>query len=142
MPAPALPAEFSHPAVQALLRQGTTRGYVQSENVRTALETAQVPQRRMKAVLRALDEHGIEVRVDEPTSKRAVAAATATRRSSATATATRAKPASKKPTAETTAATKPAKAAKAAAKPAKAAAADAKAASAAPADAKALKQLL
>jgi RNA polymerase primary sigma factor len=136
MPAPALPAEFSHPAVQALLRQGTTRGYVQSENVRTALETAQVPQRRMKAVLRALDEHGIEVRVDEPTSKRAVAAATATRRSSATATATRAKPASKKPTAETTAATKPAKAAKAAAKPAKAAAADAKAASAAPADAK------
>jgi RNA polymerase primary sigma factor len=140
MPAPALPAEFSHPAVQALLRQGTTRGYVQSENVRTALETAQVPQRRMKAVLRALDEHGIEVRVDEPTSKRAVAAATATRRSSATATATRAKPASKKPTAETTAettaATKPAKAAKAAAKPAKAAAADAKTASAAPADAK------
>jgi len=136
MPAPALPAEFSHPAVQALLRQGTTRGYVQSENVRTALETAQVPQRRMKAVLRALDEHGIEVRVDEPTSKRAVAAATATRRSSATATATRAKPASKKATAETTAATKPAKAAKAAAKPAKAAAADAKTASAAPADAK------
>jgi RNA polymerase primary sigma factor len=94
MSAPALPAEFSHPAVQALLRQGTTRGYVQSENVRAALETAQVPQRRMKAVLRALDEHGIEVRVDEPTSKRAVAAATATRRSSATATATRAKPTS------------------------------------------------
>jgi RNA polymerase primary sigma factor len=94
MSAPALPAEFSHPAVQALLRQGTTRGYVQSETVRSALETAQVPQRRMKAVLRALDEHGVEVRVDEPTSKRAVAAATATRRSSATATATRAKPAS------------------------------------------------
>jgi RNA polymerase primary sigma factor len=94
MSAPALPAEFSHPAVQALLRQGTTRGYVQSENVRAALETAQVPQRRMKVVLRALDEHGVEVRVDEPTSKRAVAAATATRRSSATATATRAKPAS------------------------------------------------
>jgi RNA polymerase primary sigma factor len=91
VPPAALPAEFGHPAVQALLRQGTTRGYVQSENVRAALEQAEVPTRRMKAVLRALDEQGIEVRVDQPTGKRAVAAATATRRSSATATATRAK---------------------------------------------------
>ncbi len=89
MSAPALPAEFSHPAVQALLRQGTTRGHVQSENVRAALEEAQVPPRRMKAVLRALDEQGVEVRVDQPAPKRAVAAATATRRSSATASATK-----------------------------------------------------
>jgi RNA polymerase primary sigma factor len=127
MSAPALPAEFSHPAVQALLRQGTTRGYVQSENVRAALEQAQVPQRRMKAVLRALDEHGVEVRVEEPTSKRAVAAATATRRSSATATATRAKPASsttsKKATSDGTTATKSTTSAKAATKSSKAAAA-------------------
>ncbi|HET8615578.1 MAG TPA: sigma-70 family RNA polymerase sigma factor, partial [Actinomycetales bacterium] len=98
MSAPALPAEFSHPAVQALLRQGSTRGYVQSENVRAALEEAQVPPRRMKAVLRALDEQGVEVRVEEPAGKRAVAAATATRRSSTTAAAgsSRSKPAPKK----------------------------------------------
>jgi RNA polymerase primary sigma factor len=135
MSAPALPAEFSHPAVQALLRQGTTRGYVQSENVRAALETAQVPQRRMKAVLRALDEHGIEVRVDEPASKRAVAAATATRRSSATATASRAKPTAKKAATDGSTAAKPAKAAKATAKSGKASkATEAKAPKEAPAE--------
>ena len=68
MSASALPAEFSHPAVQALLRQGATRGYVQSENVRSALEKAEVSPRRMKAVLRALDEQGIEVGVVQPAS--------------------------------------------------------------------------
>jgi RNA polymerase primary sigma factor len=100
MSASALPAEFSHPAVQALLRQGTTRGYVQSENVRGALEQAQVSPRRMKAVLRALDELGVEVRVDEAAPKRAVAAATATRRSSATAAASRGTSTSKKAAAD------------------------------------------
>jgi RNA polymerase primary sigma factor len=83
--------------VQELLRQGTTRGFVESDTVRAALEDAQVPSRRMKAVLRALDEHGIEVRVDQAAGKRAVAATTATRRSTASASPSRSAATSKKP---------------------------------------------
>ncbi|GAB3679650.1 RNA polymerase sigma factor [Angustibacter aerolatus] len=96
-----LPAEFSHPALQQLLRQGATNGSVPAAAVRDALEQAQLPLHRMKAVLRALDEERIAVRVEEETPARAVAA-TATRRASTTASAakktatkTAAKPAAK-----------------------------------------------
>ena len=47
-------------------------GSVTGADVREALEAAQVPPRRMKAVLRAIEEHGITVSIDAPT--RAVAA--------------------------------------------------------------------
>jgi RNA polymerase primary sigma factor len=92
---PALPAEFSHPALQQLLRQGTTNGVVDADTVRAALEQSELPLRRMKVVLRALDEHGISVRLDVDAPARAVAA-TATHRSATTASTTK-KPAAKKP---------------------------------------------
>ena len=53
---PALPAEFSHPALQQLLRQGTTNGVVDADTVREALEQSELPLRRMKVVLRTLDD--------------------------------------------------------------------------------------
>ncbi|MCI2240372.1 RNA polymerase sigma factor [Paenibacillus sp. TRM 82003] len=56
--------------------------------MRTACEDAQLPVQRMKAVLRALDDAGITVRVPEAAPKRAVAASS-TRRSTSTATATK-----------------------------------------------------
>ncbi len=67
-----LPAEFTHPSLRALLALGTTRGGVTSADVKTALEAASVPAGRRAAVLRALDDNGIEVHTEPPT--RAVAA--------------------------------------------------------------------
>ncbi|WP_369818897.1 RNA polymerase sigma factor [Phycicoccus sp. Soil748] len=114
-PAPSLPAEFSHPALQQLLMQGRTNGSVDSGALREALEGAEVAPKRMKAVLRSLDEQGITVTLDAATASRAVAATT-TRRT-ATATAKKAaKPAAKKAAAGTPAANADAPTAKTAAK--------------------------
>lgn len=110
-PAPSLPPEFSHPALQKLLKQGRTNGSVDSAQLRDALEGAEIAPKRMKAVLRSLDEQGIHVTLDSATASRAVAA-TSTRKKTATAPAKKA--AAKTATATTTAAT-PAKATKAAA---------------------------
>jgi RNA polymerase primary sigma factor len=94
------------------LQHGTTHGYVDAHSVRVACEDAQLPVQRMKAVLRALDDAGVTVKVPEAAPKRAVAAASA-RRTTSTATATKtARPAAKRaaPAADgdATAATKPA----------------------------------
>ncbi len=93
-PAPRpLPAEYSHPALQTLLRQGSATASVGSSQLRTALLEADIPARRMKAVLRALDEQGISVTLDEGTAARAVAATSA---KTATASATAKKAPAKK----------------------------------------------
>jgi len=105
---PKLPQEFSHSALQTLLKQGRTHGAVSSEELRVALEGAQVPAKRMKTVLRAISDQGIAV--DVPDASRRAAAATATKKATATASA---KKAAAKPA---KAAAKPA--AKSAAKPA------------------------
>ncbi|PPK98399.1 RNA polymerase primary sigma factor [Kineococcus xinjiangensis] len=110
-----LPPEFAHETFQQLMREGTARGYVEAHAVRSACEEAQLPLQRMKAVLRALDDAGVTVRVEEQP-KRAVAAAS-TRR--ATSTATASKTAASKSAAAKAA---PAKTAAAKAAPAKAAA--------------------
>ncbi len=68
----ALPTEFSHPHMQKLIAKGTATGSVTGEEVREALEVASVSSRRMKAVLRAIEDQGITVTVQEPS--RAVAA--------------------------------------------------------------------
>jgi RNA polymerase primary sigma factor len=83
--AASLPAEFTHPALQALLRRGRTNGFVDAASVRHALEDADLPLRRMKAVLRALDEQAIAVHVEESPGR--AVAATATKRAAATAKA-------------------------------------------------------
>jgi RNA polymerase primary sigma factor len=114
-PAPSLPPEFSHPALQKLLKQGRTNGSVDSGQLRSALEVAEVSPKRMKAVLRSLDEQGIHVTLDSATASRAVAA-TSTRKKTATAPAKKtatapakkaaAKPAAKTATAKTAATAK------------------------------------
>jgi RNA polymerase primary sigma factor len=136
-----LPPEFNHPALQDLLRLGTTRGSVEAAAVRSACEQAAVPMARMRKVLRALDEAGVTIEVpQDAAAKRAVAAAAPRVSSTAkTATATKTAPkAQKKPaaadgapadpgTAATgTEATTPAKPAKTAKSPGKAAAGTAK----------------
>jgi RNA polymerase primary sigma factor len=90
-----LPSEFSHPALQDLLRHGTMRGSVDASAVRSACEAADVPMPRMKAVLRALDDAGVTVEVPAtPVTRRAVAAASA--RATASTSASTAKPPAKK----------------------------------------------
>jgi RNA polymerase primary sigma factor len=125
-----VPAEFAHPALQELVRIGTTQGSVDSEQLRAALVQAEISPKRMKAVLRSLDHQGIHVTLDEATAHRAVAATAS--RATATATATK-RAAAKKTAAKQTAAKKataePAKSAaakKTAAKPATAKTATAK----------------
>jgi RNA polymerase primary sigma factor len=122
-----VPAEFAHPALQELVRIGTTHGSVDSEQLRAALVEAEISPKRMKAVLRSLDRQGIHVTLDTATAHRAVAATTS--RATATAPANRraaAKKAAAKPAAESkataskTAAAKKAAAKKSTAKPASA----------------------
>nr|WP_202881305.1 RNA polymerase sigma factor [Pedococcus badiiscoriae] len=84
-----MPPEFSHPALQKLLKQGRTNGSVDSGQLRDALEGAEIAPKRMKAVLRSLDEQGIHVTLDSATATRAVAA-TSTRKKTATAPAKKA----------------------------------------------------
>ncbi len=89
-----LPSEFSHPALQGLLRSGRTRGSVLASELRSACEQAEVPMARMRPVLRALDDAGVQVEVDVVGRSDRAAAATTTRASSTTV-ATKKAPAKK-----------------------------------------------
>ena len=121
----ALPPEFSHKALQSLVRKGSTTGSLTGAEVAEAMRAADVRAARGRVVLRALGEQGITVAMD-PTST-GVAAATSTAKktvaSSRATTGTSAKPATTKAAATKTAATKaaPAKTAPGKAAPAKAA---------------------
>ena len=95
-PPKALPQEFSHPALQQLLASGTTHGSVDGHQLRVAIEDAQITPTRMKVVLRALDEHGITVTLDEESARRAVATTTAKRTTTAVAKKAATKTAAKK----------------------------------------------
>jgi RNA polymerase primary sigma factor len=106
--ASSLPQEFSHPALQTLLKQGRTNGSVDSTQLRAALEGAEVAPKRMKAVLRSLDEQGITVTLDTATASRAVAATATRKTTTASAKKAAAKPATgaTKPPAKKAATTK------------------------------------
>ncbi|KRE61542.1 RNA polymerase sigma factor [Nostocoides sp. Soil756] len=104
----ALPPEFTHPALQTLVRQGRTSGSVSGAQVAEAMRAADVKASRGRIVLRALGDQGIEVRHDAATGVAAAATRTAKKASATASTDT--KPAAK--TASKTAAAKaPAKAA-------------------------------
>ncbi|WP_274993772.1 RNA polymerase sigma factor [Promicromonospora iranensis] len=80
-----LPREFEHPALQELLARGAADGSVDAESFRRACETAEVGDaKRLKAVLRALANAGVQVGLPTVTK---VAAAAATRSSAVAAKA-------------------------------------------------------
>jgi RNA polymerase primary sigma factor len=93
--APSLPQEFSHPALQKLLKQGRTNGSVDGVSLKAALEGAEVAPKRMKTVLRSLDEQGITVTLDAATATRAVAATATRKTTTASAKKAAVKPATK-----------------------------------------------
>lgn len=113
-PARPLPKEFAHPSLQNLLLLGRTNGSVDSEQLRVALVEAEVEPKRMKSVLRSLEEQGISVVLDAATATRAVAATSSARRTASAST--------KKATVKKTAAKKTASADETTAAPKKAAA--------------------
>ena len=98
-----VPAEFAHAALQKLVRIGTTHGSVDGEQLRVALVQAEISPKRMKVVLRSLEQQGIHVMLDSATAHRVVAATKA--RVSANASAAK-KTAAKKTAAKITAAKK------------------------------------
>ncbi|WP_010146397.1 RNA polymerase sigma factor [Serinicoccus profundi] len=64
---PELPPAFEHEALRALLVTGTEQGYVEAEQVKTALEAADVTAAAtQKKVLRVFSDQAIEVRATEP----------------------------------------------------------------------------
>ncbi|KGN29876.1 RNA polymerase sigma 70 [Knoellia sinensis KCTC 19936] len=111
-----LPAEFSHPALQDLVRTGRTTGSVSGEQVAQAILAAGVRPARGRKVLSALAGQGIEVVMTAP--DRAVAATKATAKKTTSATTKKAaatkKAAPAKKAASSTDATKAAPAKKAA----------------------------
>nr|WP_246313390.1 RNA polymerase sigma factor [Janibacter alkaliphilus] len=83
----ALPREFSHPALQQLVRQGRTTGSITGDQLQSAFTEAGVTPSRGKAVLRALDDQGIEVQVTptkRSTTKKASAKKTPAKKAPAT----------------------------------------------------------
>ncbi|WP_131104159.1 RNA polymerase sigma factor [Ornithinimicrobium sufpigmenti] len=66
-----LPTAFEHDALRALLAQGTQQGYVDADQVKTALEAAEVTKPAdQKKVLRVFSDQAIEVRADVTPAKR------------------------------------------------------------------------
>ncbi len=90
-----LPPEFSHQALQSLVRQGRTSGSVTGEQVADAMRAADVTPSRGRVVLRALGEQGITVAMD--VSAGVAAATAATTKKAATASTTTKKAAAKAP---------------------------------------------
>ncbi len=118
----ALPPEFSHEALQALVRIGTAAGSVTGEQVAHAMQAAEVKPKRGRVVLSALGQHGIEVVMDQSTIGVAAATTHTTKKAAASAS-TKAPAAAKKPATKAAAAkTATAKTAATKAAPAKAAA--------------------
>ena len=71
-----MPRDFSHPAVQTLLRKGHTAGGLTEEDVKTAVTEARITPARLRVVLQTLKEQGIEVQVPATTKTTAKKAAT------------------------------------------------------------------
>jgi RNA polymerase primary sigma factor len=107
-----LPKEFTHGALQSLVRKGRTTGSVTGDQVAEAMRAADVRPARGRVVLRALADQGISVSTDGVASGVA-AAATRTAKTAAATAKTGTKVAAKTATKAA-----PAKATKAAAKPA------------------------
>ena len=81
----ALPPEFSHTALQELVRKGRTTGSLTGEQVAEALRAADVTASRGRVVLRALGEQGITVAMGPAGSGDAAATTRTTKKASASA---------------------------------------------------------
>jgi RNA polymerase primary sigma factor len=84
----ALPPEFSHDALQALVRKGRTTGSVTGQEVADAMSAADVTAKRGRVVLHALGELGIQVVSGQTTPGVAAATTRTTKKAAASASTT------------------------------------------------------
>ncbi|WP_370892386.1 RNA polymerase sigma factor [Janibacter sp. GXQ6167] len=103
-PVAALPAEFAHEALQALIVTGRTTGSITGEALSDAVTAAGVAPNRLKVVLRALASQDIDVEV--PMASSVAATSTRAKKTATKKTATTKKATTKTTTAKKTAAKK------------------------------------
>ncbi|KUG53576.1 RNA polymerase subunit sigma [Serinicoccus chungangensis] len=85
---PELPPAFEHEALRALLMTGNEQGYVEAEQVKTALEAADVTSAAtQKKVLRVFSDQAIEVRAEPAPARKRASRSTKGRTTSSTAAA-------------------------------------------------------
>jgi RNA polymerase primary sigma factor len=102
----ALPPEFTHTALQSLVRKGSTTGAVTGAEVAEAMRAADVRAARGKVVLRALAGQGIAVTLDPSATGVAAATSTTKKAAASSRTSTATKPAAKTTATNGTSATK------------------------------------
>ena len=123
VPESSFPAEFTHPALQTLVKRGRVEGSVTGEEVATAIREAGVRATRGRVIMNALAEAGIEVTLSRTTEAKVAAARATTAAKTAPAKAASATKATKAPAAKTASTKDSTKASTAKSAPAKAAAA-------------------
>ncbi len=101
VPESSFPAEFTHPALQTLVKRGRVEGSVTGEEVATAIREAGVRATRGRVIMNALAEAGIEVTLSRTTEAKVAAARATTAAKTAPAKAASATKATKAPAAKT-----------------------------------------
>ena len=101
VPESSFPAEFTHPALQTLVKRGRVEGCVTGEEVATAIREAGVRATRGRVIMNALAEAGIEVTLSRTTEAKVAAARATTAAKTAPAKAASATKATKAPATKT-----------------------------------------
>src|SRR5262245_34340437 len=57
------PSELNEPVIQQLLERGRSQGFLEAEDVRRAVEEADIPVPQVAGILRSLSKEGIIVRL-------------------------------------------------------------------------------
>ncbi|MBG0830599.1 RNA polymerase sigma factor [Planomonospora sp. ID67723] len=57
------PSELNEPVIQQLMERGRSQGFLESEDVRKAVEEADIPMAQVAGILRSLSKEGITVRL-------------------------------------------------------------------------------
>ncbi|MFS1301476.1 RNA polymerase sigma factor [Streptosporangium longisporum] len=92
------PSELNEPVIQQLMERGRSQGFLESEDVRKAVEEADIPMAQVAGILRSLSKEGITVRLTAedsagpkkprtPAKRRTAPAAPAVNKKTKTATA-------------------------------------------------------
>ncbi|MEU9835550.1 RNA polymerase sigma factor [Streptosporangium sp. NPDC048047] len=63
------PSELNEPVIQQLMERGRSQGFLESEDVRKAVEEADIPMAQVAGILRNLSKEGITVRLTAEDSK-------------------------------------------------------------------------
>ncbi|MEV4181801.1 RNA polymerase sigma factor [Streptosporangium canum] len=82
------PSELNEPVIQQLMERGRSQGFLESEDVRKAVEEADIPMAQVAGILRSLSKEGITVRLTAEDSAAPKKSRTSTKRRTPAAPAT------------------------------------------------------